>query len=62
MTGAADVIIMSPNLEAIPKILEIARVTIKQSKWNITWAVGYNTVAVSLAFGLLEPWGLVIDA
>jgi Cu+-exporting ATPase len=62
MTGAADVIVMTPSLEAVPKILDIAKVTVKQAKWNIKWAIGYNAVAVSLASGIFEAWGLIIDA
>jgi cation transport ATPase len=62
MTGAADIIIMSPNLDALPKIINIAKMTINQTKWNIKWAIGYNVVAVSLAFGVFERWGLVVDA
>jgi cation transport ATPase len=62
MTGAADVIIMSTNLEALPKTLEIAKMTVGQAKWNIKWAIGYNVVSVSLASGVFEQWGLAIDA
>lgn len=62
MTGAADVVIMSPNLEAIPKLFEIARMSVKQAKWNTRWAIGYNAIAVSLACGIFERWGFAIDA
>jgi cation transport ATPase len=62
MTGAADVVIMSPRLEALPKLFEIARLSVKQARWNKRWAIGYNLVAVSLAFGLFERWGFAIDA
>jgi Cu+-exporting ATPase len=62
MTGAADVVIMSPNLEALPKTIDIAKLTVRQAKWNIKWAIGYNAVSVSLASGVFERWGLVIDA
>lgn len=62
MTGAADVVIMSPNLEAIPKLFEIARLSVKQAEWNTRWAIGYNVIAVSLSCGLFKRWGLSIDA
>lgn len=62
MTGAADVIILSPNLECLPRILDIAKMTVNQAKWNIKWAIGYNAIAVSLAFGVFESWGLIVDA
>lgn len=62
MTGAADVVIMSPSLEVIPKLFEIARLSTNQAKWNTWWAIGYNVIAVSLACGIFERWGLAIDA
>lgn len=62
MTGASDVVIMSSSLEVLPKIFDIARMSTKQAKWNVRWAIGYNCIAVSLAFGLFERWGLTIDA
>ncbi|KAF2435928.1 heavy metal translocatin [Tothia fuscella] len=62
MTGAADVVIMSPSLEAVPKLFEIARLSVKQARWNTKWAIGYNVVAISLASGIFEQWGVAIDA
>lgn len=62
MTGAADVVIRSPNLEAIPKLFKIAKLSMKQAEWNTKWAIGYNAIAVSLACGAFERWGLAIDA
>jgi cation transport ATPase len=62
MTGAADVVIMSPSLETLPKLFDIARSSVKQARWNTRWAIGYNLVAISLAFGLFEQWGFAIDA
>lgn len=62
MADAADVLIMSPSLEAIPKLFEIARLSVKQARWNTRWAIGYNLIAVSLACGVFERWGLAINA
>ena len=61
MTGAADIIIMSPKLEVIPHVLAIAKMTVRQAQWNIQWAFGYNVLSVALASGLLRDWGLVVD-
>ena len=61
MTGAADVVIVSPNLEALPALLDIAKMATNQAKWNIRWAIGYNAIAISLAFGIFERWGLLVN-
>ena len=58
----SDVIFTSPNLCRLPEVLEIARKTVDQSKWNMRWAVAYNTIAVTLAMGIAEPIGLNVDA
>jgi P-type E1-E2 ATPase len=58
----ADVIFRSPDLSRLPELLEIARKTIRQSTWNLWWAIAYNVIAVSLAMGIAEPFGVAIDA
>lgn len=62
ITGAADVIIMGPDLACVPKIIEIARLTKSHATSNVVCAVVYNLVAVGLAMGVAEPWGIRIDA
>lgn len=58
----AGMIITSPNLARLPEMLEIARQTMRQGRWNIKWAVLYNVCTVSLAMGVGEPWGIKVDA
>jgi P-type E1-E2 ATPase len=62
MAGAADVIIMSPNLEFLASLIEISRKTMARARWNIRWAVMYNFVAIGLAMGCGERWGIKVDA
>lgn len=62
IAGAADVIVMSPDLACVPKIIEIARITKSHAKRNVICAAVYNIVAVGLAMGAAERWGLSIDA
>lgn len=62
MGDAAGMIIMSPNLGRLPEMLEIARMTMQQSRRNIKWAALYNICAISLAMGVGEPWGIKVDA
>lgn len=62
MAGAADVIVMSPDLACVPKIIEIAGMTKSHAKRNVACAALYNVVAVGLAMGVAERWGIKIDA
>lgn len=62
ITGAADVIVMGPDLACVPKIIEIARLTKSHATRNVVCAAVYNLVAVGLAMGVAEPWGVRIDA
>jgi Cu+-exporting ATPase len=56
MMGAADLIVMGPDLSCLPKILNISRMTKRQATRNVLCAGLYNVVAVSLAMGLGERW------
>ncbi|KAJ9603433.1 hypothetical protein H2200_012211 [Cladophialophora chaetospira] len=57
-TSAADVIVMTADLTAVPKLISIARKTMLQARVNTYWAILYNTVAIALAMGVGEPFGL----
>ncbi|RVX66186.1 hypothetical protein B0A52_10078 [Exophiala mesophila] len=61
-TSATDVILLTPDLSALPKLLDIAKQSVAQAMWNIKWAVAYNIAAISVAMGageaLLELIGL----
>lgn len=61
VTGAADIIVMSPDLACVPKIIRIARLTKSHASRNVTCAALYNLVAVGLAMGVAEPYGITID-
>ena len=52
---AADVTLMRPNLELLPKGIVLARRTKRIIHQNLLWAFGYNLVALPFAAGLFEP-------
>lgn len=62
MTSAADIVFMSKDLRSLPVLFLIAKSVIAQAKLNVLWAIVYNLLVLSLAMGLLEPWGLTITA
>ncbi|GLX67942.1 heavy metal translocating P-type ATPase [Paenibacillus glycanilyticus] len=54
---AADVTLMRGDLESIPDAIYISRMTMKNIKQNLFWALGYNTLGIPIAaIGLLAPW------
>ena len=58
----ADVILTAPSLKVLPELLLIAQKTVRQAKLNTRWAIAYNVVAVALAMGVGERWGVKLDA
>ena len=60
--GTADVIITTPSLTVLPELLVIAQKTVRQARLNTQWAILYNVVAVALAMGVAERWGITVDA
>ncbi len=54
---AADVVIMSDNLEKIPLAVRIARKTVRIAKENIVFALGVKILVMLLgAFGIANMW------
>ncbi|KAF1816395.1 HAD-like protein [Eremomyces bilateralis CBS 781.70] len=58
--GAADAMIVSPDLNALPKLLSISKKVTAQAKFNVWYSMAYNVVALALASGLLHPFDIVI--
>jgi len=57
----ADVVLMGDQLNGLPYSLNLAKKTIKKIKQNLTWAFGYNILAIPLAAGILFPnYGILL--
>jgi Cu2+-exporting ATPase len=41
--------------------IQISRATVRKMHQNLAWAVGYNTLAIPLAAGILEPAGFILS-
>lgn len=57
---AAGVVLMRSDLLDVPTAFSIGRGTLRKERQNLAWAVGYNTVAIPLAAGIVEPLGIVL--
>jgi len=53
---AADVVLMTGNLQAVANAIGISRATIDNIRQNLFWAFAYNSALIPLAAGLLYPF------
>jgi P-type Cu2+ transporter len=56
----ADVVLMRSDPLDVATAITISRGTVRKMHQNLTWAIGYNSLALPLAGGALEPLGLVL--
>lgn len=57
----ADLVLMRSDPLDVPVGLALGRGTLRKMRQNLTWAIGYNTIALPIAAGVFEPsTGLVL--
>ncbi len=57
----ADIILVQNNPLQVLDILNLSDVTARKINQNILWATGYNVIALPLAAGILEPFGISVS-
>lgn len=55
---AGDVVLTRSNPEDISRLIVLSRKVYRKMIENLTWALGYNTLAIPAAAGLFMPWGI----
>lgn len=59
---AADVVLMSGNLQGVPTAIALSKETIGNIRQNLFWAFAYNTALIPVAAGVLYPaYGLLLS-
>lgn len=59
---AADVVLMSGNLNGVPNAIALSKATIKNIHQNLFWAFAYNTALIPVAAGILYPvYGILLS-
>jgi len=53
---SGGVILIRSDLRGVPLALRLGRRTVRKVRGNLTWAIGYNTVLLPIAAGILVPW------
>jgi Cu2+-exporting ATPase len=57
----ADIVLMRSDPLDVPTAVQIGKGTVRKMRQNLAWAIGYNSIALPIAAGLLEPsLGLVL--
>jgi Cu2+-exporting ATPase len=56
----ADVVLMRSDPLDVPTAIRVGRGTYRKMRQNLAWAVGYNTLALPLAAGVLAPLGFIL--
>ncbi len=59
---AADVVLMSGNLQGVPNAIALSKATMGNIGQNLFWAFAYNTALIPVAAGVLYPlWGVLLS-
>jgi Cu2+-exporting ATPase len=56
----ADVVLMRSDPLDVATAITIGRGTVRKMRQNLGWAIGYNSLALPIAAGVFEPWGLTL--
>lgn len=57
---AGDVVLIRSDPRDVSRLIALSRASYGKMVQNLWWAVGYNVIAIPLAAGVLEPWGIVL--
>ena len=58
---AGDIVLVRDDPRDVARILTLSRASYRKMVQNLVWATAYNVVAIPLAAGVLEPWGIVLS-
>jgi len=59
---AADVVLMSGQLQGVPTAIGLSKATMANIRQNLFWAFAYNAALIPVAAGVLYPkWGLLLS-
>src|SRR5829696_7600663 len=56
----ADIVLMRSDPLDVVTAVTIGRGTVRKMRQNLGWAIGYNSLALPIAAGVFEPWGLTL--
>ncbi len=57
---AGDIVLVRSDPRDVPRIIRLSHATYRKMIQNLWWAAGYNIIAIPLAAGVAQPWGIVL--
>jgi magnesium-transporting ATPase (P-type) len=57
---AGHIALVRSDPRDIPRIISLSRATYRKMVQNLSWAAGYNILAIPLAAGVLAAWGILL--
>ncbi len=59
---SADLVLVSGDIQGVPKSIALARAAMRNIKQNLFWAFAYNAALIPLAAGVAYPfWGVLLS-
>ena len=58
---AGDIVLVRSDPRDVSRMITLSRATYRKMIQNLWWAAGYNILAIPLAAGVLQRWGLVLS-
>ncbi|MBW8886422.1 MAG: heavy metal translocating P-type ATPase [Fibrobacteres bacterium] len=55
--ASGDILLLSPDLRSVPRMVALARAVMRTIKLNLLWAFGYNALLIPVAAGALHSRG-----
>ncbi|HEU5383350.1 MAG TPA: heavy metal translocating P-type ATPase, partial [Ktedonobacteraceae bacterium] len=60
--ASASIVLVKNDPRDVGRIIRLSRASYRKMIQNLSWAVGYNVIALPLAAGILAPLGFVLPA
>jgi Cu2+-exporting ATPase len=57
---AGDIVLVRSDPRDVPRIIRLSRASYRKMVQNLWWAAGYNIIAIPLAAGVAQPWGILL--
>jgi P-type Cu2+ transporter len=58
---AGDIVLVRSDPRDVARIIALSKATYRKMIQNLWWAAGYNIVAIPLAAGVLQKWGVLLS-
>jgi len=57
---SADVVLVKNDPRDVVGLIRLSEATMRKIRQNLVWATAYNAVAIPVAAGLFQPWGITL--